>query len=131
MPNPSTAHTPEPDMLELAQQRVIERLNAENPEYAKAIDPTMWVGILSTILEIIRDCQKRRQGTAAQKNAATAESLRRVGLVQKLKLRDSMIKKVGRKAWRDNAREIHLQFVAVSESATDDERLQLVQQICN
>lgn len=130
---PATLASTQPpaDMLELAQKRVIDKLNAENPEIAKAIDPSVWLGLLTTVLEIIRDCQKKRMGSKAEKNAAVAAELKRVPLTAKLKLRADMIRKVGRATWRNNCKEIQEKFVQVAHEASDTERLKLVEQICN
>lgn len=123
------------DMLQVAQDRVTEKLNAAaqaSGQPMKAIDPAVWAGILSTALNIILECQKKRAAEGAPPAVASqkvAKALANPTMVQKLVVRSKMIREVGRRKWRENGDEIHEKLMAVNIEATDDERLALVDQV--
>lgn len=114
------------DMLQVAQDRVIEKLNETNDsDVAEAIDPTVWVGILTTVLEIIKNCQNRNKN-----EAVTAAAIANPTLAQKLLTRREMVKQVGRKAWRQHGDEIHAKLLEVGAEATQAEREAIVREAC-
>ncbi len=76
------------DMLEVFQGRVTKGLQG-NDNVLKALDPTVWIGIFSAVVEMIGGCKKR---PAEQVQA----SIKNPNFVQKVGLRRELVKQLGR-----------------------------------
>lgn len=76
------------DMLAEFQTRVTKNLQG-NDGVLKAMDPTVWIGIFSAVVEMIGGCKKRppEQVQASIKNP---------NFVQKVGLRRELVKQLGR-----------------------------------
>jgi hypothetical protein len=111
------------DMLELAQTRALAKLQPHG--VAAALDAETWMKIGMAILELFLECRKQR----------SAEDLSRIvkrpQLIQKLRLRRSLVKHVGRAQLKQLKGE-HTLVEALTEvgaDATDSEVKAFVAQI--
>lgn len=76
------------DMLELFQSRVTKNLQGDE-KTLKAMDPTVWIGIFSAVVEMIGGCKKR---PAEQVQAA----IKNPNMVQRIGLRRELVRQLGR-----------------------------------
>ena len=115
------------DMLQETQDRVIVKLNeqASMDAPAEAIDPAVWAGILSTVLDIIKECIKKRNGDVA----GTAQAIKDPSLIQRLRVRKKLISSMGRKAFRQHGEAVHAALMDVANESTKEDREQLVLQV--
>lgn len=110
------------DMLEVLQERTTAKLDASS-EALKALDPTMWVGLLTAVVQLLQECQKNRNSPAA-----VAKEVQHTSLRHRLKLRRLAIREVGRAKYRKHGDEIVEKMLAVGREAKPDEIELLVTQ---
>lgn len=102
------------DMFELLQTRVTKRLEG-NGEVLKALDPTAWIGIFSSLVEIIKECRKLRG------DDSTKAAMKSPNVVQKLRLRRALTKHVGRKQMKAFDQPLTQSLLATGAEATAEE----------
>lgn len=110
-PNTLAATT---DTFELLQNRVTKRLEGSG-DVLKALDPAAWIGIFSSLVEIIKECRKLHG------DANTKASLKSPNMVQKMRLRRALIKHVGRKQMKAFDQPVTQALLATGAEASADE----------
>jgi hypothetical protein len=110
------------DMMEVFQQRVTGKLQGDE-KTLKALDPVMWAGIFSTVIQLLGDCKKNRskeQIRAAMKNP---------NVVQRMSLRRGLIKELGRAKVRNAEVPLVDAVINVAKEAKDGEIVEFHEQI--
>lgn len=126
------AAVPQPvDMLVVAQNRVIAKLNADAAATntpMEAIDPTVWLNVFQTVIQVIQQCRAAKTGTPSPA-PAVANMLANPTMLQKIKLRRGIVSKVGRGTFRATAEKIFQHLTEVGAAATAAERETFVNQV--
>lgn len=90
------------------------------------IDPATWLAILSSVLEVVLECLKKKND-----RKQVADSLRRPMVGQQLVVRRKLIKELGRTQFKQLGPEIVQNLVAVAHDATPEEAELFVEQLTN